>query len=592
MGTSLYDRNNLSAPSFDAFDDNQQHRHRQSPSYKFVISPLQKRRKKKSPTKQENLDSVRDSLQRFLADSKDEDLLFQKDSIVSKPHNNDAMRDRAAPPRTEPLKTSRRVKKTIMTRKKRRSEQEEFDESMGSSKLFETSLANIFSVDDDSETDVSLSLSDLKSRAEPEPSKPRVSSSKRREGSSSKRRIGSSSKRREGSSSGKRREGSSGGKRREGREGRRREGISSNRREGRRRERPDKQRERARSKTKSPIPHQSPNKMQPRAPLRRTRSGGGRKSLGGNSCDNSKPKNASNGLIRGLSSLDRQVRRERMKKEYRGGSADRRGAESVASGMSQKSNRSYNRTGFEGGALNAIMGNKSIARHACNPKKGSSRTGSLSDSASFVSFANASINSMLADEDYLNERRVRQEKIIDAATREIWWREAQAEDESKELAKERAKVSEGYPSDDPTTKNEKGIVKKVKRGAKGAANAIMDPKKTAKKAARVANNVGKETLKVIKDPSLAAKRMRGAGNNDTEGDYASTRKESKRKLKGKKDRHRRLSSDQSNPLRVSFADDKSNSQSKSMRNINRMLHQMSSSFDTSSHKSKTDWWNL
>lgn len=210
----------------------------------------------------------------------------------------------------------------------------------------------------------------------------------------------------------------------------------------------------------------------------------------------------------GLDDLNRQVRRDRMKKGYRQ-QDNGDGGESVASGMSYRSNcttrSSYKPSGLEGGALNAIIGIEHIAQNASRGR------GIITPSG------NCSVASEPADENYRKERKARQDLIMDEALKEKWRHEAVVTKEAERLEKEKF-ASEYYSTDEEIgTKKKKGLVRGIKKaarktakasksGAKGAANVVKDPKRAAKKAGKVTKGVGKEAAKLVMDPSLAAKQ--------------------------------------------------------------------------------------
>ena len=222
-------------------------------------------------------------------------------------------------------------------------------------------------------------------------------------------------------------------------------------------------------------------------------------------------------LAMGLEDLNRRVRRDRMKKEYRSPSLDPRysrqdtndGGESVASNLSHRSTfttrSSYKPSGLEGGALNALMGNEYTAQNASLGK------GVIAPSG------NCSVVNEPADEDFFKSRKASQDLIMDVALKEKWRHEAE---QAKEIEKRESEIvaSEYYSSDEEMgEKKKKGIVKKIKKaarktgkvttsGAKGARNVVRDPKRAAKNAGKVTKLVGKETAKMVMDPSLAAKR--------------------------------------------------------------------------------------
>jgi hypothetical protein len=217
----------------------------------------------------------------------------------------------------------------------------------------------------------------------------------------------------------------------------------------------------------------------------------------------------------GLEGLNKQVRRESIKEQYRSPSVDPRnrqqdydnddGGGSVASGMSYRSTfttrSSYKPSGLEGGALNAFMGNThSRGRSIVTPTGG-----------------NSSVVSEPADENHIKERKARQDLIMDFALKEKWRHEAEATKEAERLEKEKFDSNYYSSDEDLGTKKKQGLVKKMKKaarktakasrsGAKGAANVVMDPKRAGKRVGKVAKGVGKETAKMVMDPSLAAKR--------------------------------------------------------------------------------------
>jgi len=192
-----------------------------------------------------------------------------------------------------------------------------------------------------------------------------------------------------------------------------------------------------------------------------------------------------NGLSAGLSKLDREVRRDNMKKAYRSrsvGSRGDRGAESLASGVSrQTQSRSQKKSGFEGGALNAILGDESKARSAARGKDIASLGGS-------ASFAEASLP---ADEEYMKERKARQESILDGQ-REKWLRDAKAEEEAKRLEKERREAEESF-------------VRKLKRTLSSTASSSRSSKSSSK-LKRDARKTGKDASKLRRAAEEKAKQ--------------------------------------------------------------------------------------
>lgn len=274
--------------------------------------------------------------------------------------------------------------------------------------------------------------------------------------------------------------------------------------------------------------------------------------------ENTSKKNCSNNingvsktLSMGLEDLNRQVRRDRIKEGYRSPSIDPRnrrqdngdGEESVASGLSYRSTfttrSSYKPSGLEGVALNTFIGNEHVAQNA-----------SRSRSVIRPSSGNCSVVSEPADENYMRERKARQDLIMDVAFREKWRYEEKSAKEAERLEKIKF-TSEYYSSDDEIgTKKKKGLVKRIKKaarktakssksGVKGAANVVMDPKRTAKKAGKLAKGVGKETAKMVMDPSLVAKRgtqgIKGTVNltaNVAKGSFDVTSSLTKKGMKG------------------------------------------------------------
>lgn len=217
---------------------------------------------------------------------------------------------------------------------------------------------------------------------------------------------------------------------------------------------------------------------------------------------------ALDGLTVDTKDLNRQLRRARMKSEYRNPSPGRYsgltrkdswdGNESVESGLSflttntTQSNSTYNPSGLEGGALNAFMANR---KGIATPSGG------------------GSVATTPADENFMRERKAQQDMIMDIAMKEKWKLETKGETEEKE----QFVATEYYSSDEELGEKKKGLVKKMKKaarktaklsrsGVKGAANVVLDPKRTAKRAGKVASKVGKQTTKMVLDPSLAAKR--------------------------------------------------------------------------------------
>jgi len=213
------------------------------------------------------------------------------------------------------------------------------------------------------------------------------------------------------------------------------------------------------------------------------------------------------GLMVGLESLDRQVRRGRMKKEYRCRSGL---GDSFSSGMSfrsQHTEQTYKKNGLEGGALNAYMSNDNITRQVC---RGGDIT-SLSESA--TSFFSAP-----ASEEYLKERKTRQDHIIDLARREKWLQAVKNEEEEKQRKNEEEEKQRKKDeiesilqfSDDEPERKKEWLVDKLKRAAnkttkiskssvKGAANAVVNSKLTLKNSYTAVDQDEGKTEKLIGD---------------------------------------------------------------------------------------------
>ena len=245
-------------------------------------------------------------------------------------------------------------------------------------------------------------------------------------------------------------------------------------------------------------------------------------------------------LSANLGNLDRQARRDRMKKGYRsapssdarsvgkysrgdnGDGSDGENSDdglSVASGMSQFSTRSAmttRRSGLEGGALNAFLG-VAQAQPGRNGGGGSRRPSiSMMNSGS-----GASVMSAPPDEDFIQQRKERQDRILDVALKEKYSKEEAQEDEQPKNQMFDVE-GEGNDSDSDNSlnfgkKKKKGLIGRMKRaakktakvsksGAKGTVNVVKDPKRAAMKAGKFAKSVGTETGKMVLDPTLAAKK--------------------------------------------------------------------------------------
>jgi hypothetical protein len=209
-------------------------------------------------------------------------------------------------------------------------------------------------------------------------------------------------------------------------------------------------------------------------------------------------------LANGLGTIDRNSRISRIKQKYRSHNSEDDG-DSITSGLSTMSARTRRSSGLEGGALNAYLGDESMARNASLGKG---------------LFSGATVATTSADEKFLQVRKARQDLIMDVAMKEKWQLEERLREHSEMVERQTAT---GTYSDDSSDDDglkfgkKKGIMgnlKKVvrksakltKSGAKGTVNVVKDPKRAAKKVGDFAKDVGKETTKMVLDPTLAAKR--------------------------------------------------------------------------------------
>jgi hypothetical protein len=233
-----------------------------------------------------------------------------------------------------------------------------------------------------------------------------------------------------------------------------------------------------------------------------------------------------------LGNMERQARRDRMKSRYRTPSRDARsvgkncndddcdddGNESVASGTSQFSTRSSmttRKSGLEGGALNAFLVDADTVRNA--------RKGRAGQAPSMMMNSGESVMSCPADEKFIEQRKARQDLIMDVALKEKYANEARSREE--ELAQEGQHFEQSNGDDESDSdeslnfgkKKKKGFIGRMQRaakktakvsksGAKGTVNVVKDPKRAAKKVGGFAKSVGKETGKMVLDPTLAGKR--------------------------------------------------------------------------------------
>jgi hypothetical protein len=210
-------------------------------------------------------------------------------------------------------------------------------------------------------------------------------------------------------------------------------------------------------------------------------------------------------IANGLGTIDRNSRLSRIKQKHRSNSCEDDDGDSVTSGMSTLSARSRRSSGLEGGALNAFLGDETMARNA-----------SLGKGV----FSGAAVATTSADEKFLQARKARQDLIMDVAIKEKWLYEERSREQAEMV--ERLNTIGTY-SDDSSDEDglkfgkKKGIVgnlkkavrksaKLTKSGAKGTVNMVKDPKRAAMKVGGFAKDVGKETTKMVLDPTLAAKR--------------------------------------------------------------------------------------
>jgi hypothetical protein len=214
-------------------------------------------------------------------------------------------------------------------------------------------------------------------------------------------------------------------------------------------------------------------------------------------------------LATGLGTIDRNSKVSRIKLKYRSQSVEDEDGDSVTSALSTLSTRSRRSSGLEGGALNAFLGDEKVARNA-----------SLGKGV----FSSSTVATTSADEKFLQNRKARQDHIMDVAIKGKWQYKAKARKQSD-------LNTTGTYSDDSSDEDglkfgkKKGIMgtlkkaacksaKLTKSGAKGTVNVVKDPKRAAKKVGGFAKDVGKETTKMVLDPTLAAKRT-AQGVKDT-----------------------------------------------------------------------------
>ncbi len=497
MGTSFFDQHNMSVPSLNSSRDNGYEMDERFVGRSSSQQP-QRRKSKRSSTKKERHDIVRNSLEQFLVDGQLEDFVLfdekqqkaqerRRSNSRAKPNEDiDSTTDSYASMDlfdrnvSEILaavgKSSRRQsrsKKRKGTRKPKKQQQppqSEDEQSLSDSKIFQTSLNKPF---DGHQSEGSLSLSDLKMDKSFNNDTPKRRSRRPSVGSYSQLKAG----------------------------------------------------------------------VRPRSQI-------GTANLSDSALNNRK----NNDLVRGLNTLDRQVRRDRMKKEYRTPSVDIRsvggstskGSTSTTSTGSRS--LSYKRTGFEGGALNAIMGNESFAKIASN----GGDIASLSGSATF--------NSSRSDAEFRKVRKARQDKIL-----EMIARENSLHDKARDEFKEQQSKSQNMDLDSTSFSQEVGkkkkdhLVKKMKKaarktakmsksGARVAANAVVGSSKqrTARKgyepAPELPETEEEQPLQMEKTPTHSNKKKARSSAK------SSTSKRSSKSQKGKETKSTSFESFDSSPF--------------------------------------------
>ena len=259
-----------------------------------------------------------------------------------------------------------------------------------------------------------------------------------------------------------------------------------------------------------------------------------------------------------------------MKKRYRSGGS--------VSGMSAKSHgtrRSYKSTGFEGGALNAIMGSESFAKVA-------TRGGDI------ASLSGSTVASTPATEEFLKERRAKQDKILDIALREKWLREQSAKVEVK--LEDHSVSSHDEQTRKGIVRKMKKAVRKTKSGAKKAANAMVDPKRTTKKGYKMSPD--EESLlsdkKQEPDEKTKEKRVRSKKQREKKSISNSTN-ESIRSPLSKKPKKSKARTSLS---RTSRSEDKAKSgKFNDSARLHDSLSEMFPDFQLTEH-SKVIWWDI
>lgn len=257
-----------------------------------------------------------------------------------------------------------------------------------------------------------------------------------------------------------------------------------------------------------------------------------------------------------------------MKKGYRSGGS--------VSGMSAKSNgtrRSYKSTGFEGGALNAIMGNESFARVA-------TRGGDI------ASLSGSTVASAPATEEFLKERRAKQDRILDTALKEKWLREQSRKVEVK--LEDHSVSSHDELARKGLVKKMKKAVRRTKSGAKKAAHAVVDPKRTTKKGYKVAPDDEESLQPSDFDEKQKEKRVRSKKHAKKKS-TSNTTAESIRSPLSKKPKKAKARTSLS---RTSRSEDKRGSNK--FNDSSRLHDSMSEMFPDFSltEQSKVIWWDI
>jgi hypothetical protein len=139
-----------------------------------------------------------------------------------------------------------------------------------------------------------------------------------------------------------------------------------------------------------------------------------------------------------------------------------------------------------------------------------------------------SVASAPADDDFLRQRKDRQQKILDSALQERW----KSKEEEKQVNSfgNSNEISDGEDEDDddddaPKHMNMTAISRlrsglsmtgrATRRAGMGTVNVVRDPRRTAKMVGVFAKDVGQETFKMVMDPTLAANNAFSLGKDMT-----------------------------------------------------------------------------